>query len=253
MLRFDDIVFGPIHSRRLGSSLGINLLPREGKLCNFDCIYCECGWNRDGREGDRSMPDVSLVGESLEKKLLQCRENGTPVDSITFSGNGEPTLNPQFPEIIDKVIAVRDKFFPKAVISVLTNATTAVRPEIRKALQKVDSPILKLDGPDADAVRIMNRPSGVWSFDAVVEAMKEFNGDFILQTMFLKGSTFDFSQGDNLEKWMGIVRYLSPRQLMVYTLDRPAPMEGLGKYSVDEMKTMLKPLLDEGYDIMIKG
>jgi len=253
MLRFADIVFGPIHSRRLGSSLGVNLLPREGKLCNFDCIYCECGWNRDGRGGDRSLPNADDVEAALESKLKECKADGTPIDSITFSGNGEPTINPDFPEIIKRVIALRDRLFPEAKVSVLSNATMIGREDIRDALEMVDMPILKLDGPDKEAVCAMNRPCGEWDMEATLEALKEFNGNFILQTMFLRGACFDFSEGDNLARWMDIVRMLRPREIMIYTLDREAPMDGLRKYTPEQMKTMVQPLIDEGYDIMIRG
>ena len=122
MLHFDDIVFGPIFSRRLGSSLGVNILPSKGKLCNFDCIYCECGWNADGR-GDSSFPAFEAVKAALEAKIAELSREGVKVDSITFSGNGEPTLHPEFPAIADVVIELRDKFFPQAKVSVLSNAT----------------------------------------------------------------------------------------------------------------------------------
>ena len=142
----EELVFGPIHSRRLGSSLGINLLPRKGKLCNFDCIYCECGWNRDGRTDER-LPDARELSEALEAKLLACKEEGVGIDSITFSGDGEPTLNPFFPEIIDITIALRDKYFPEAMVSVLSNATRIGKEEVFQALRKVDNPVLKIDAP----------------------------------------------------------------------------------------------------------
>ena len=147
MLRFDHIVFGPIHSRRLGSSLGINLLPHDGKLCNFDCIYCECGWNRDGRVLHPVLPSAADVGAALESRLSQCTEEGTPIDSITFSGNGEPTLNPDFPAIVETVLGLRDRFCPEAKVSVLSNATMLWKEDVMQALKKVDNPILKIDAP----------------------------------------------------------------------------------------------------------
>ena len=158
MLR-EETVFGPIFSRRLGSSLGINLLPTRGKFCNFDCIYCECGWNRDGLE-DRHIPSAADVELALEKKLAECRENGTPIDSITFSGDGEPTLNPHFAQIIDITLRLRDRYFPEAKVSVLTNATKIWRDDVFAALRKVDNPILKLDAPRTEQVRMINNPAG---------------------------------------------------------------------------------------------
>ena len=249
MLR-EDTVFGPIFSRRLGSSLGINLLPREGKLCNFDCIYCECGWNRDG-VGDRWIPRVEDVRSALEAKLSTCKADGVGIDSITFSGDGEPTLNPDFALIVDAVLELRDKYYPAAVVSVLTNATKLWRDDVFKALRKVDNPILKLDAPRTEFVRLINQPNGEYEVREVVEAMKRFGGDFVLQTMFLKAPLF--CSADWVGEWMDIVRELKPREVMVYTIDRPVPMQGLSKYTAEEMHVLVQPLIDEGYKIQIKG
>ena len=227
-------------------------MPAKGKICNFDCIYCECGWNKDGR-GDTHLPSAADVRESLEAKLRECAANGTPIDSITFSGDGEPTLNPAFPEIIRDTIALRDRFYPSAVVSVLSNATMAWKPEVFEALKLVDNPILKLDAPtDALAARI-NRPVGHYSVDEIVESLSLFDGDFVLQTMFLRSGDFDSASPEVIGPWMDIVRRLHPREVMAYTLDRPAPAEGLQKFTVEEMRTLLQPLIDEGYKIQIKG
>ena len=252
MLRFHDIVFGPIHSRRLGSSLGINLLPEHGKLCNFDCIYCECGWNRDGR-GDTVMPSAEEVSHALEAKLKECAEQGTPIDSITFSGHGEPTLNPHFPEIIAQTVSLRDRYCPRAKVSVLTNATTVNRPEIFEALTKVDNPIMKLDASTYDGVVLVNRPSGSYDIEAIVSGLSRFGGDFVLQTMFLKSPEFDTASEGNLPGWMDIVRRLRPREIMVYTLDRETPEKDLEKYTVEEMTALVQPLIDEGFFVQIRG
>ena len=251
MLR-EDTVFGPIKSRRLGNSLGINLLPREGKICNFDCIYCECGWNRDGR-GDTKLPSAAEVRSALEDKLTDLLLEGTPVDSITFSGDGEPTLNPDFPAIIDDTLRLRDAFCPQARVSVLSNATWAHIPEVFAALRKVDNPILKIDAPTDELAARINNPAPGYSVRRVVEALKKFEGDFVLQTMFLKGPEFDSSAPEVLLPWMDIVRELRPRQVMVYTIDRPTPAEGLQKFSSERMRTLVAPLLEEGFDIQIRG
>ena len=251
MLR-EDTVFGPIKSRRLGNSLGINLLPREGKICNFDCIYCECGWNRDGR-GDTKLPSAAEVRSALEDKLTDLLLEGTPVDSITFSGDGEPTLNPDFPAIIDDTLRLRDAFCPQAKVSVLSNATRAHIPEVFAALRKVDNPILKIDAPTDELAARINNPAPGYSVRRVVEALKKFEGDFVLQTMFLKGPEFDSSAPEVLLPWMDIVRELRPRQVMVYTIDRPTPAEGLQKFSSERMRTLVAPLLEEGFDIQIRG
>ena len=251
MLR-EKTVFGPIKSRRLGNSLGINLLPQEGKLCNFDCIYCECGWNADGRD-DRTIPTAAQVRSALEDKLSACMLEGTPIDSITFSGDGEPTLNPEFSKIIDDTLVLRDIYYPEAKVSVLSNATMAHRPEVLGALRKVDNPIMKIDAPTNEAAAVINRPAAGYDVARVVESLKAFEGDFVLQTMFLKAPGFDSSDPGQLAAWMDIVRALRPREVMVYTIDRPTPQEGLVKFSVEQMRTLVAPLIDEGFKIQIKG
>lgn len=250
MLHFDDIVFGPIKSRRLGSSLGVNILPSKGKLCNFDCVYCECGWNADGiSEG--GFPDAAQVEAALEARMSALVEDGTSVDSITFSGNGEPTVNPDFSRIIDVTLRLRDRFFPSAKVSVLSNATMLDREDVFEALRKVDNPILKIDAGSDALIRKINRPQGTYSLEKVVDRLMEFNGGFVLQTMFLRSP--DLDQRDTLDQWRCLVRKLKPRETMVYTIDRETPDKSLEKYTVEEMTEFVKPLLDEGYVIQIRG
>ena len=248
----EEIVFGPIHSRRLGSSLGINLLPEKGKFCNFDCIYCECGWNKDGRD-DKVLPTPAQLRSRLEAKLVECKENDVPIDSITFSGDGEPTLNPGFPEMIDITLELRDRYFPKALVSVLSNATMIGRKEVYEALRKVDNPILKLDAPTDELVARINQPQGGYHVEDVVDALMKFEGDFVLQTMFLRSADFDSSEPEQLNAWMDIVRKLHPREVMVYTLDREAPAQGLEKFSAEEMKMLVQPLIEEGFKVQVRG
>lgn len=252
MLHFDDIVFGPIFSRRLGSSLGVNLLPSKGKLCNFDCVYCECGWNKDGI-AERVFPRLEEVKAALEEKMSKAASEGVPVDSITFSGNGEPTMNPDFPEIIDVTLELRDRYFPDAKVSVLSNATLIGRPAVAEALMKVDNPILKIDASSDSLIAQINKPVGRYRLDEVVEAMMKFEGRFVLQTMFLKSPDFDTAEPDALEKWMEIVRKVEPREIMVYTIDRETPDKSLAKYTVEEMTAFVQPLIDEGFRIQIRG
>ena len=252
MLHFDDIVFGPIFSRRLGSSLGVNVLPSKGKLCNFDCVYCECGWNRDGI-AERVFPRLAEVEAALEEKMSRAAADGVPVDSITFSGNGEPTMNPDFPEIIDATLRLRDMYFPAAKVSVLSNATLIGRPAVAEALMKVDNPILKIDASDDALVARMNKPVGTYRLSEVLDNLRRFDGKFILQTMFLKSPDFDTAAPEALRKWQDIVRDLKPRQVMVYTIDRETPDKSLGKYTVEEMAAFVQPLVDEGFDVKISG
>ena len=248
----EETVFGPIRSRRLGDSLGINLLPEKGKICSFDCIYCECGWNQDGRN-DTRLPSAEKVRNDLETKLKQCQANQINIDSITFSGDGEPTLNPEFPQIIDDTIRLRDQYYPNSKITVLSNATRVHLPEVFNALRKVDNPTMKIDAPTNDLVEKINHPAPGYDINKVVEALKQFNGDFIMQTMFLKSKDFDSSSPEVLNGWMDIVRLLKPREVMVYTIDRPTPEEGLQKFTVEEMRRLVQPLIDEGFLIQIKG
>ena len=251
MLR-EEVVFGPIKSRRLGWSLGINLLPTKGKICNFDCIYCECGWNADGRD-DTKLPSAAEVRSALEAKLADILLEGTQVDSITLSGDGEPTLNPDFARIIDDTIALRDLYCPQAKVSVLTNATKLLSDTVFGALRKVDAPILKLDAPTYERARKINGALPSFRVDDVVKGMKRFEGDFILQTMFLKSDDFDSLEPQMLAKWMDIVREIRPRLIMAYTIARPTPQSGLSAYSAAQIREALKPLEDEGFKIQINA
>ncbi len=252
MLQFSEIVFGPIFSRRLGSSLGVNLLPSKGKLCNFDCVYCECGWNKDGM-GDKVFPKLADIEIALEEKMSGLSAEGTAVDSITFSGNGEPTIHPDFPEVIDATLRCRDRYFPNAKVSVLSNATMIGRPAVAEALMKVDNPILKIDASSDELIMKINKPVGRYRLDEVVEAMMKLNGNFILQTMFLRSPEFDTAAPAALGRWMDIVRKVRPREIMVYTIDRETPDKSLAKYTVEEMTAFVQPLIDEGFKIQVRG
>ena len=246
----ETTVFGPIFSRRLGSSLGINLLPENGKICNFDCVYCECGWNRDGLQ-DTHLPTVASVRAALEEKLEACAAAGTAIDSITFSGDGEPTLHPDFPEIIDITLALRDHYYPRAQVSVLSNATMLHRDAVVGALRKVDNAILKLDAATDSQASLVNRPVGSYHVADVVRGMLRMEGEFVMQTMFVRGP--HWATEDWVKEWMELVRKVTPRSIMVYTIDRETPMTGLGKYTEEEMRRLVQPLSDEGYHIQIKG
>ncbi len=252
MLHFDEIVFGPIRSRRLGSSLGVNLLPSKGKLCNFDCVYCECGWNKDGKSDGR-FPELKDIEAALEEKMSRAAAEGVPVDSITFSGNGEPTIHPAFAQVIDVTLRLRDRYFPQAKVSVLSNATMIGRKDVADALMRVDNPILKIDASSDELVRKINKPAGSYRLAEVVENLRKFEGRFVLQTMFLRSEEFDTASPEALAAWMDIVRELKPREVMVYTIDRETPDKSLGKYTVDEMKAFVQPLVDEGFEIQIRG
>lgn len=253
---WSDIVFGPIHSRRVGTSLGINLLPVCGKLCTFDCVYCECGDLSSGApRKDRRMPSLEQVVEVMSSRFAALHAEGVKVDSISFTGNGEPTLHKDFPAIIDKVVELRDKYFPQAVISVFSNSTTLGRPGVFEALMKVDNRIMKVDCSDAATVAAINRPAGQFSLEKVLDDLERFNGDFILQTMFFKGSLdgreIDLTAPELVAGWSDIVRRLHPSKIMAYSLDRDTPVAGLRKVEREELQAITAPLRDEGFEIEI--
>lgn len=236
---FHDIVFGPVHSRRLGLSLGVNLLPTASKLCNFDCIYCECGWNAE-HPGGRRFNDRDAVRTQLYETLRRMVAEGTPPDVITFAGNGEPTMHPQFEEIIGDTIGLRDRLCPAARVSVLSNATMIDRDNVRRALMRVDNNILKLDSAFEETVRRMNHPQNpACSVRSIVEGMKRFEGHMILQTMFLRGECdgrpIDNTSEEEVSAWLGLVEEIRPRQVMVYSLDRDTPCRTLERIPREEL------------------
>ena len=236
---FDDIIFGPVRSRRLGLSLGVNLLPTESKLCSFDCIYCECGWNAD-RKGPRRFNRRKDVRELLAAKLAEMADAGTPPDVITFAGNGEPTMHPDFEGIIDDTIALRDRLCPSAKVSVLSNATRIGREDVRRALLRVDNNILKLD----DTVRLVNMPAGNYTVARTVELMKLFEGRLIMQTMFLRGTcdgrAIDNTTESEVSAWLRLVREIAPRSVMVYSLDRDTPCPTLERVPRAELEAIAR-------------
>ena len=231
-------IFGPVHSRRLGVSLGINLLPADGKVCSFDCIYCECGFNADHR-AHKPMPTREEVREALEAKLKDMQENGPAPDVLTFAGNGEPTMHPHFPEIMADTLALRNQYFPNAKVSVLSNATMIGRPAVHEALKKVDNNILKLDTINEDYIRELDRPVGKYSVTEIIEHMKAFQGQCIIQTMFLKGEykgkDVDNTTDDFVMPWLAQIKAIAPRQVMIYTIDRETPAHGLLKATHEEL------------------
>lgn len=246
---FPSPIFGPIKSRRLGISLGINLLPGDGKVCTFDCIYCECGFNTDHKPHSR-FPSREEVATALEKKLREMQTEGAMPDVLTFAGNGEPTIHPRFGEIINDTIALRDRFCPGAKVSVLSNSTQIMKPEVFEALLKVDNNILKLDTIDPEYIKTVDRPTGRYDINTILERMKAFNGKVVVQTMFLKGSVDgkDINNtGDYYVKpWIEAVKLIAPREVMIYTIDRETPMQGLLKASKEELDHIVAMLEEEG-------
>ncbi|MDX9891594.1 MAG: radical SAM protein [Bacteroidales bacterium] len=243
---WESIAFGPIKSRRLGSSLGINLLPVVKKICSFDCIYCECGWTLESNMDTSQFYTLAEVNEAIETKLIQCKTDQIPIDSITFSGNGEPTLHPQFLEIIDHLMVLRDQYYPKAVITCLSNSTQLYREDVREALLKIENPILKLDAATEEMYQIINVPLQNCSLNQIIDWLKLFEGKFILQTLFFAGDSggvpFDNSKEPHLSKWLDVVQILKPKKVMLYSLDRETPAQNLIKKSKDEMEVIAQKI-----------
>lgn len=252
---YDKIIFGPVHSRRLGISLGINLLPTDGKRCTFDCIYCECGLNKDRRTHTRQ-PSRQEVKEALVQTLTTMKAEGIAPDVMTFAGNGEPTIHPAFGEIVDDTIAIRDKFFPSAKVAVLSNATMLHKEEVFQALNKVEDNILKLDSVCDKRIQQMNAPQlPDFSFDALLRQLCRFKGNLIIQTMFLKGDVNGKSVNNMTEEeivgWIAALRQIRPKQVMIYTIDRETPIKTLQKASKEELDVIAGRARSAGFDVTV--
>ena len=246
---FPSPIFGPIKSRRLGISLGINLLPSDGKVCTFDCLYCECGFNATHRTKEK-LPTRIEVASALETELQSMAANNEFPDVLTFAGNGEPTIHPCFADIIDDTIALRDRYCPNAKISVLTNATQITKETVFEALKKVDNNILKLDTVNNDYISFLDRPTGRYNLNEIIGRMKAFNGKAIIQTMFLKGEVngIDINNTGNnfVLPWIEVVKEIAPREVMIYTIDRETPQQGLLKATHEELDRIVALLEKEG-------
>ena len=240
-------IFGPVISRRLGVSLGINLMPSDGKVCTFDCIYCECGFNSE-RRPHLPRPSRQDVSDGLEAKLKDMKASGTIPDVLTFAGNGEPTAHPEFAEIIDDTIVLRNRYCPDAKISVLSNATMLHKENVHDALMRVDNNIQKLDTVDIEYINLVDRPQNpTYNVEEIVDQMKKFDGHVIVQTMFMTGDfngvSVDNTTEQYIQPWIDALKAISPEQVMIYTIDRETPAEGLKKASrecLDEICSRVK-------------
>lgn len=254
---FSEIVYGPIHSRRLGVSLGMNLMPVDGKLCSFNCIYCECGLNRPFPHP--VLPSRDQVREALAARLQQLQAEQVMPDVITFSGNGEPTMHPEFEGIIADTCALRDRYCPKAKVSVLSNSTQLGREDVVRALRRCDNRILKLDSGITATMRAIDDPvNAALTVEDIIARLQVFEGDFTLQTCFLRGTLPDGQVVDNttdeeLEAWYKAVRVLQPKQVMIYVIDRATPVRTLEKISREQMEAIAAPLIAEGISVQISA
>lgn len=252
---FPSPIFGPVLSRRLGTSLGVNLLPASGKVCTFDCIYCECGLNNQVKTHDK-MPSRELVREELEKTLQAMKQRGDRLDIITFAGNGEPTAHPKFAEIIDDTIELRDRYYPDTKIGVLTNGTQIHKPKIFEALKKIEDNIQKLDTVDESYIKRIDRPVSHFSVAEQIERLKAFDGKLKIQTMFMGGKDADGVDVDNtseefIQPWLDAVKAIRPQEVMIYTLDRKTPLHQLKKTAPEVLDRIAERLRQAGLKVIV--
>ena len=251
---YESPIFGPVHSRRLGISLGINLLPKGGKFCSFDCIYCECGLNKE-RRTKNPLPTADEVVEGLESKLEELRAEDIVPDVLTFAGNGEPTLHPNFPEIVDRVLKIRDIYCPSAKLSILSNATQIRRPEIREALLRFDNNILKLDTVNPLYIKKVDRPQGHYDVEEQIRCLELFEGHCIIQTMLMKGEyeghDLDNTTEEYVLPYLEALKRIKPQAVMLYTLDRETPVSGLEKADPEAMEAIAERIRELGIEVSV--
>ena len=251
---FNEIIFGPVKSRRLGVSLGVNLLPEDFKFCTYDCLYCECGWTLESNK-KIELHSREEIKNTLDLKLAEMKSNGEAPDNITFAGNGEPTIHPDFEKIIDDTIELRDKHFPDAEISVLSNATQIHKESVIRALNKIDKNILKLDSAIDSTFKIINQPKTQISVAKLVERLKVFKGNLIIQTMFIKGvfkgTAFDNTTDIEVERWLELLQEINPKEVMIYPIARDTPLEGLKKISEEKLNEIGLKVRDLGIKINV--
>jgi wyosine [tRNA(Phe)-imidazoG37] synthetase (radical SAM superfamily) len=252
---FDKVVFGPLMSRRLGRSLGVNLLPSDAKCCTFDCIYCECGWTADGEVSGRRMPSKEEVAETLEKKLKALKQQDALPDAITFAGNGEPTLHPDFPAIIEQTIALRNRLAPSAFVTVLSNGTRLTNPAVFEALMKADLNIQKLDAGTQQTFDLINRPGKPIDLEELANELARFNGKVIIQTLFLKGVVdgrpVDNTTPEEIAAWIALLKKIAPAYVMIYPVDRETPAAGIVKIGATALREIADRAEAEGIDVRV--
>ena len=252
---FDQIVYGPVHSRRLGLSLGINLFPADGKLCNFNCIYCELGYNEDHRT-QSNLPTRSQVHDALQTKLMQLKAEGITPDVITFSGNGEPTIHPDFPGIIEDTLSIRNEIFPQTRVAVLSNSTTIEKIEVFRALLQVDEHIMKLDGTTDELIRQINDPNVPgFTYERLLKNLQKFNGNLTVQSIFLRGErdgqVIDNTTPENIDRWIEALQLICPSKVMIYTIARETPLHTLEKIGKAEMDAIANRVRSLGFEVSV--
>jgi wyosine [tRNA(Phe)-imidazoG37] synthetase (radical SAM superfamily) len=247
-----DIFYGPILSRRLGFSLGVNLLPVKRKICSFNCVYCECGLN-DNSAPKEQMPTLTDFETAITHTLSDLKNKNQKLDHITFSGNGEPTLHPDFDKIIDITIKYRDKFYPECKIAVLTNSTNVRLERVFTSLNKIELPICKLDAGSERLYQLIDAPVGSVSLDEITEQLTRFNGKIVVQSIFLKGNinneSIDNTTPEELEQYITRLKLINPKMVMIYSLDRVAPFSTIEKLSKEELQKIADYIKSNGFKV----
>ena len=252
---FDDVVFGPVNSRRLGISLGVNLLPADCKVCNFNCVYCECGWTKKPIQS-AVLPDFDKIKTALNEKLASLSMDNQPIDMITFAGNGEPTLHPYFDKIINHTLLLRDKYYPNSKVAVLSNSTRISNEKISQALGRIDYNILKLDSVVQETIEVINQPVKKIDVDQLLSDLKKFD-NLMIQTLFLKGQFKDQpinnTTDDEVEKWLDALKTLNPKLVMIYTIQRDTPGEHIYPVKLSELHMIADKVKKIGLDVSVSG
>lgn len=249
---FDELIFGPVRSRRLGVSLGINLLPTHKKVCSFNCVYCECGWTKNRSPIKNSLPELADFELALESRLAELSGTELEPNSITFAGNGEPTMHPDFPAIVRSTLRLRNSLAPAAVVSVLSNGSMLHKAEIREALLMVDNNLLKLDGGTEAMIRKINMPLKAFRLEEYIRQLQRFNGNLTIQSLFLRGThngeAIDNTTIDELNAWLQLLQRIKPKKVMVYTIERDTPEEHLQKITPEELESIAQKTRDAGFE-----
>lgn len=258
-ITYPSPIFGPVKSRRLGISLGINLMPGDGKWCSFDCLYCECGLNKD-KKAKQPLPSVEEVKEKLEAKLKEMSARGEELNVLTFSGNGEPTMHPSFLEIVENVIILRNEYYPEAKVSVLSNSTQVHRKDVFEALMKVDNALMKLDTVSPEYIKLVDQPNVNYNIENIIDCLEKMKGHAIIQTMFMKGNikdkngkeiSVDNCKDEYIIPYIDALKRISPKKVMIYTLDREWPTEGLIKASKETMDSIAEKIRNAGFETSV--
>lgn len=239
---FDEIVFGPVKSRRFGVSLGVNLLPVDFKYCTFNCIYCECGWTNKMNGKKASLPSRNEIQKALEERLIAMKADGSSPDHITFAGNGEPTIHPEFEGIIDDTIALRNRYFKKAEVTVLSNASLLHKNKVFRALSKVDNNVLKIDSAIEKTFKAINQPASGISLDAIIRDIKKFEGNQVVQTLFLRGEYegeyIDNTSEEEVKAWIDVIKEVNPKFVMIYPVERDTAASGIEKVPLKDLQAI---------------